>query len=196
VRLAADGEILARGGNVFSGYLDDGDATAETLDDEGFLHTGDIGRLDDDGCLVITGRKRELIVTPGGTNVAPDPLETALRRSLLIEHACIVGDRRPHLVALVTLDAEAARRWAEQRGGTAADRRGLAADPDVEEEIGRVIAELNRTLRPEERIRRHLVLPDQWRPDSAELTPTDKLRRSAITERYRREIEELYQRPG
>jgi long-chain acyl-CoA synthetase len=192
VRLAADGEILARGGNIFAGYVDDRRATADVLDDEGFLHTGDIGHLDADGCLVVTGRKRELIVTPGGTNVAPDALETALRRSPLIEHACVLGDRRPYLVALVTLDADIARQWSQQRGGNAATRQELVADPFVAAEIDRVVAQVNRALPPEQRIHRHMVLQDRWRPDSDELTPTDKLRREGIALRYAAEIDELY----
>ena len=196
VQLAADGEILAGGGNIFAGYVDDPKATADVLDDDGFLHTGDIGHLDGDGCLVITGRKRELIVTPGGTNVAPDALEAALRRSPLVEHACVFGDRHPYLVALVTLDADVARQWSQQRGGNATTRRELAADPLVVSEIDRVVAQVNRSRRPEERVRRHVVLQDRWRPDSDELTPTDKLRRAHIALRYAAEIEELYRHPS
>jgi long-chain acyl-CoA synthetase len=192
LRLGADGEVLARGGNIFRGYLDDPVRTAEALDGEGWLHTGDVGELDDDGYLRIVDRKKELLITASGKNVSPANLEAALKAQPLIGQACAVGDGRPHLVALVVLDAEVAPVWAARHAGIEGTPRTLAEHPRVLEEIAHEVDDANDRFSRAEAIRRFLVLGDEWLPDSEELTPTMKLKRRGILAKYAREIEALY----
>ena len=192
VRLADDGEVLARGGNIFRGYLNDPVRTAEALDDDGWLHTGDIGELDDDGYLSIVDRKKELIITAGGKNISPANLETALKASPLIGQSAVIGDDRPFISALVVLDPEVAPAWAKAHGLEAASLTELAQDAAVHAEIRREIASVNERFSNVERIKQFRVLSDEWLPDSEELTPTMKLKRRGINTKYAAEIEAMY----
>ena len=148
VRLLDDGEVVCRGGIVSRGYLDDPERTAETFDADGWLHTGDIGRLDADGYLSIVDRKKELIITAGGKNVSPANIEARLKSLPLVGQACVVGDARPYLVALLVLDPEVAPVWARAEGLAATDLASLAADPSVRAELERGVADGERALLP------------------------------------------------
>ncbi len=194
LKLLEDGEVCAKGGNVFSGYLDDPEKTAEALDDEGWLHTGDIGEIDDDGYLCIVDRKKELIITAGGKNISPANLEGALKSFPLIGQAAVIGDRRPYISALIVLDPEVAPAWAKAQGLSATTVADLAKDPEVLAEIERSVGEANKRFSQVEQIKRWTLLADEWLPDSEELTPTMKLKRRGVNSRYADEIEALYQK--
>jgi len=194
VRVADDGEVIGRGGNVFRGYLDDPQRTAETLDADGWLHTGDIGVLDEEGYLRIVDRKKEIIITAGGKNVSPANLEAALKAQPLIGQACAVGDGEPYMAALLVLDPDVAPAWAASNGATGTTLAELASDPIVLAEIEREVAVANERFSHTEAIREYTVLPDDWLPDTEELTPTMKLKRRGIAEKYAREIAALYDR--
>jgi long-chain acyl-CoA synthetase len=193
VKLAADGEVICRGGNVFRGYLGDPEKTAEALDDEGWLHSGDIGVFDDDGYLKIVDRKKELIITAGGKNISPANLETALKALPLVGQACVIGDQRPFISALLVLDGDVAPAWAKQHGIDATSPTELAENPDVIAEIERGVAQANQHFSQVEQIKKFKLLGDEWLPDSEELTPTMKLKRRGIHAKYAAEIEALYQ---
>jgi long-chain acyl-CoA synthetase len=194
LKLLDDGEVCARGGNVFSGYLDDPEKTAEALDDDGWLHTGDIGEIDEDGFLKIVDRKKELIITAGGKNISPANLENALKSFPLIGQAAVIGDRRPYISALIVLDPEVAPAWAKSKGLSASTVADLAKDPEVLAEIETNVAEANKRFSQVEQIKRWTLLADEWQPDSEELTPTMKLKRRGVNARYADEIEALYQK--
>jgi long-chain acyl-CoA synthetase len=194
VRLAGDGEVIGRGGNVFRGYLNDPERTAETLDADGWLHTGDIGVLDDEGYLRIVDRKKEIIITAGGKNVSPANLEAALKAQPLIGQACVIGDGEPYMAALVVLDPDVLPAWAASNGAHGTTVQELARDPVVLAEIEREVAAANERFSHAEAIREYTVLPDEWLPDSEELTPTMKLKRRGIAQKYAREIAALYDR--
>jgi long-chain acyl-CoA synthetase len=184
---APDGEVLCRGPIVFSGYLDDPERTAEALDADGWLHTGDIGEFDPDGYLKIVDRKKELIITGGGKNVSPANVEAVLKTVPLVGQAMAIGDAKPYLVALLTLDPDAvASRYA---GRSLAE---VAADPNVVAEIARDVAVVNERLSRVEQPRRVLVLGEDWLPDSDVLTPTMKLKRRGVLARYGEQIEAMY----
>jgi long-chain acyl-CoA synthetase len=195
VQLADDGEVLARGGNIFRGYLNDPVKTAEALDDDGWLHTGDIGQFDEDGYLRIVDRKKELIITAGGKNISPANLEAALKASPLIGQACVIGDDRPFVAALLVLDPEVAPEWAKAHGVEVGSVAALAPDPVVRAEIEREVAAANERFSNVERIKQFTVLGDEWLPDSEELTPTMKLKRRGIHAKYAAEIEAMYNTP-
>ena len=192
VRLGDDGEILFRGGNVFMGYLGRDDATAETIDEAGWLHTGDIGVLDDLGHLRVIDRKKELIVTAGGKNVSPANLEAAMRTVPLVAFACAVGDGRPYVSALVTLDQDAVTQWATSRNLAIIDPFRLSQHPDLVAELEHEISETMTRFSNAERVKKIHVLADEWAPDSEFLTPTLKLRRKAILSHYATVIDDLY----
>jgi long-chain acyl-CoA synthetase len=192
VRLAADGEIIARGGLVFPGYLDDPAKTAETLDADGWLHTGDIGVFDEAGYLKIVDRKKELIITAGGKNVSPANVETALRTIPLVGQAAVVGDGEKFVSALLVLDPDAARAWAAAHERPDATLAELAADPEVLAEVQRGVDEAMADFNHVEQIKRFTLLPDEWLPDSDELTPTAKLKRRGILAKYAAEIAAMY----
>jgi long-chain acyl-CoA synthetase len=192
IRIADDGEILAQGGQVFRGYWNNDEATREVLDDDGWFHTGDIGELDSDAFLKITGRKKEIIVTAGGKNVAPAVLEDRLRAHPLISQAMVVGDNRPFVAALITLDEEQLPGWAERHGKPGSKASELADDPDLVAEVQAAIDDANRAVSQAESVRRWEILAEDFTIDGGELTPTLKVRRNVIHERYSDEIEGLY----
>jgi long-chain acyl-CoA synthetase len=192
VRLADDGEVIARGGLIFPGYLDDPAKTAEALDADGWLHTGDIGVFDADGYLRIVDRKKELIITAGGKNISPANLELALRSIPLVGQAAAIGDQRKFVSALLTLDPDVARAWAAAHGRPDATLEELAADPELVAEVRAGIDEAMADFNHAEQVKRFTLLPHEWLPDSAELTPTQKLKRRGIHARYAAEIEAMY----
>lgn len=192
VFLADDGEVCIRGGNVFAGYLDDPEKTAEALDADGTLHSGDIGQFDDEGYLRIIDRKKELIITAGGKNISPSNLEAALKLIPLVAQAMAIGDQRPFVSALVVLDPEVAPVWARDQGIAFETLADLAAHEavvaEIEQGVERVMASFNQA----ERVKRVTILAEEWLPDSEELTPTSKLKRKGIHAKYAAEIEALY----
>ncbi|MFC9296426.1 AMP-dependent synthetase/ligase [Streptomyces sp. NPDC057011] len=192
VRIAEDGEVLARGPMVFPGYHANPSATAEALDPEGWLHTGDLGELDADGYLTITGRKKELIITSAGKNITPTEVEFAVQRSRYVSRAVLIGDRRPHPVALITLDAEEITAWAAREG---LDPGPIPADhPAVRALVETAVTEANESVSRPARIRAFRILAEDFTIDAGTLTPTLKLRRRAVAERYAAEIEALFSR--
>ncbi len=196
IHIAEDGEVLCRGGNNFIGYLGQPEKTAETLDDDGWVHTGDIGVLDDDGYLKIVDRKKELIITAGGKNVSPANLEAALKMVPLIGQACAVGEQRPFVAALVVLDPDAAAAWAREHGLTGADAtvEALAQNADVIAEIDAGVRTAMEAFNNAEAVKKVKVLPNEWLPDSDLLTPTSKLKRRGVAAAFSAEIEALYVR--
>jgi long-chain acyl-CoA synthetase len=192
IRIAPDGEILARGPCIFTQYHNNPEATAEALDAEGWLHTGDIGTLDHDGFLTIIDRKKDLIVTAGGDKIAPQHLEVLLDTIPLVAHACVFGDRKPYAVALLTLEWEAVRKWAAERGLNVAEAHQLASAPELRKYLDAQIAQINARLQVFERVRAYGILTDDFTLENGLLTPTQKIRRKVIGERYRAQFEELY----
>jgi len=191
VRLGDDGEIVCRGGNVFVGYLDNPEATAEVLAD-GWLHSGDIGEIDDDGYVRIVDRKKELIITAGGKNLSPANLEAALKMVPLIGQACVIGDDRPFVSALVVLDPDVAPGWATRNGIADTALAALAEHPEVVAEVERGVAEVMADFNNAERVKKVKVLGEEWLADSDLLTPTSKLKRRGVHSRFAAEIESLY----
>lgn len=193
VRIADSGEIEFKGESVFSGYWRNDAATGEVLDADRWLHTGDIGELDDEGFLRVTGRQKDLIVTAGGKNVAPEGMEDRIRAHPLVSQAMVVGDGRPYVAALVTLDPEALEHWKRQHGRPADATAGdLAADPELNAEIQSAIDDANRTVSRAESIRRFRILPAELKESSRQLTPTDKVRRDVVARDFAADIEALY----
>jgi long-subunit acyl-CoA synthetase (AMP-forming) len=182
LRLAPDGEVLLRGEVVMRGYRNRPDKTVEAIDADGWLRTGDVGVLDEDGYLRIVDRKKELIINAAGKNMSPANIETALKgASPLVAQACVIGDARPYNVALLTLDAEVAAAFAARHGAGA-----------IEAEVAAAVERANGRLARVEQIKRYRVLDSDWMPGGAELTPTMKLKRRAVDELYAEEIEGLY----
>ncbi|MCI2416709.1 long-chain fatty acid--CoA ligase [Saccharopolyspora sp. K220] len=192
VRTAADGEILVRGPLVCAGYLEPDGAIRPAVDADGWLRTGDIGALDADGFLTITDRKKELIISAGGKNIAPTAVENALKAHPLIGHALAFGDRRPYLVALVVLDEDAAPKWARDRGIAFRDLTDLAGHPAVESEVEAAVQAANERLNRPEQVKRYRILGQSWGVEGGELTPTLKLKRRVIHEKYADIINQLY----
>jgi len=180
LRIADDGEVLARGPNNLLEYLKDPTATAAVLDEEGFLHTGDIGYLDEDGFLFITDRKKDIIITTGGENVTPSLIEVELRKSPLISDAVVIGDGRPYLTALISPDAEAV---AQLGLDAAAVRAGVEA----------AVEETNRGLAPVRQIKKFTILEQALSIERGELTPTVKVKRRAVKEHFAAEIDAMYE---
>jgi len=176
VRLAEDGEILIRSDSVFAGYYKEPEATAAALTDDGWLRTGDVGELDDEGFLRITDRKKDLIITAGGKNIAPQNLENALKTSRFVSQALVVGDRRPYVTALVTLD----------------DAEVAASGRDPQELVQELVDDVNSDRTRVEQIKRFVILPRDFSQEEGEVTPTLKLRRGVIHEHFADEIEKLY----
>jgi len=191
VRIADDDEILLSGGNVCLGYLDDPTATAELIDSDGWMHTGDTGAFDPDGSLRIIGRKKDLIITAGGQNIAPQVIETELCNHPLISEAVVIGDGRRYLTALITLDPEELTHWAEQHNKLA-EAEALAEDPDLLAEIQEAVDHVNGLGSHADGIRKFRVLAHDLTLAAGELTPTLKVRRSIVCEHYADVIDELY----
>lgn len=198
LRTAEDGELEVRGPTVFDGYLSADGSVVPATDDEGWFATGDIGHIDDDGFLWLTDRKKEMIVTSTGKNVSPALVENTLKEHPLIGQAFVHGDGRSYLVALLVLDPETAPVWASANGIDAdpPDPAALAGHPAVLAETDRAVAEANTRLNRTEQVKRYQLLGDEWGPRTGELTPSLKLRRRAVRERYGRHIEELYGQGG
>ncbi len=192
IALAGDDEVLIRGDNVTSGYYKEPERTADTVDDDGWLHTGDIGRLDADGFLFIVDRKKELVVTSGGKNISPANIEALLKSHPLVGQAAALGDGRKYMAALIVLDAEAAEQWARDNGVPFTDVASFGREDRVRAEIQRAVDDVNQRLSQVEAIKRWTILPTEWTVDSEELTPTLKLKRRVINEKYHDEIEQLY----
>jgi long-chain acyl-CoA synthetase len=193
IKIADDGEILLRGPNVFAGYWHNDAATAEVLDPEGWFRTGDVGGLDEEGFLQVTGRKKELIVTAGGKNVAPAVLEDRLRASPLISQCVVVGDGRPYIACLITLDEEGLEFWRKQHG-LAADADGTD-NPELTADIQAAVDEANKAVSRAESIRRFRILPTDFTEDNGYLTPSLKVRRNLVVKDFAADIEALYNRP-
>ncbi len=192
VRIDEDGEICTRGPLNTPGYLNRPDLTAALIDDDGWLHTGDIGRLDDDGFLSVVDRKKELIITAGGENVPPAVIENLLVAHPLIGQALAYGDQRPYVVALLTLDAEVAPGWASSRGIDAGSLAALADHPAVLEAVGQAVTAANERLARVQQVKRWRLLPVEWTAESEELTPTLKLKRRVVHAKYADDIDTLY----
>ncbi|MBN1528421.1 MAG: long-chain fatty acid--CoA ligase [Thermoleophilaceae bacterium] len=191
VKIADDGEVLIKGPNIFQGYYKNDEATAEALEDR-WLHTGDLGRLDEDGFLFITGRKKDIIITAGGKNITPANLENGLKQSRWISQAVVVGDRRPYLVALITLDQEELPALAQELG--VEDPSTLPQDERVHAEIQKVVDEVNSHVGPVEQIKRFEVLPGDLSQETGELTPTLKVKRNVVHEKFADVIDGVYSR--
>jgi long-chain acyl-CoA synthetase len=192
VKIAEDGEILAKGPNIMRGYWGMEKETAEVVDAEGWFHTGDIGEIDADGFLRITDRKKELIINAYGKNVAPAPIENSLKGSRFIGQAVVIGDRRKFLAALLVPDFEALKPWAEKQGIHAADNAGLIADPKVKELIGQEVTAVNAKLAGFEKIVAWELLPNEFTLETGEITPTLKVKRRVVNEKYGSIIDRLY----
>jgi long-subunit acyl-CoA synthetase (AMP-forming) len=178
IKLADDGEVLIRGPVITPGYRNQPDKTADTIDSEGWLYTGDVGEFDEDGYLKIVDRKKELIINAGGKNMSPANIEAKVKASSpLIGQAIAIGDMKPYNVALITLDPDVAPAYAEE---------------DIAAEVERGVAAANEQMARVEQIKKYKILPGDWEPGGDELTPTMKLKRKPIHEKYAKEIEELY----
>jgi long-chain acyl-CoA synthetase len=190
VRIADDGEILVKGPNVFQGYYKNDQATRETIVD-GWLHTGDLGEVDEDGFLKITGRKKDIIITAGGKNITPANLEAEIKQHPLVSQCVVVGDRRPYLVGLVTLDPEEAAKYAEEHD-LPPDPEKLAVNPQVREQIQEHVDRINEKFARVEQVKKVHILPRDLSQEGGELTPTMKVKRAVVAQKYEREVEELY----
>ncbi len=190
--IADDGEVIFKCGNVFKGYLNDPGKTAEAIDEDGWVHTGDIGELDEDGYLRIVDRKKELIITAGGKNISPANLEAALKTIPLVGQAAAIGDNRPFVAALVVLDPEVAPAWAAKHGLEGLTLEELAEAKEVVAEIEGALDEAMSRFNNAERVKKVKVLGEEWLPDSELMTPTSKLKRRGIHSRFAEEIEAFY----
>ncbi|MGA8043680.1 MAG: long-chain fatty acid--CoA ligase [Terracidiphilus sp.] len=192
LRIAEDGELLVRGPSIFKGYWQKPEATAECIDAEGWFKTGDIGRLDADGFLYITDRKKELLKTSGGKLVAPQPIENKLKVNMLVGQAALVGDKHKFISALISPNFAALETWAKQQGIEAGSRAALVADPRVVARYEAIVQEANVGLANFETIKRFRVVAEEWTQETGELTPSMKLKRRAINERYASVVAALY----
>jgi long-chain acyl-CoA synthetase len=193
LRIAADGEILARGPNIATlGYYKQPEATHEVFDPDGWFHTGDIGTVDKDGFLVITDRKKDLIVTAGGMNIAPQNIENLLKADPFISQVMVYGDRRPYPVALITINPEELSKFAREQGILTSEAAAIVKHPKVTERVGRTVEEKNTQLQSYAKIKRFTVLPIDFSLDGGELTPTLKVKRKVVSQKYKDAIEELY----
>lgn len=194
VRTAEDGEILLKGGVVFTGYWRNEEATASALDD-GWFHTGDLGRVDTDGFITITGRKKELIVTAGGKNVSPAGLEDVIRAHVLVSQAVVVGDAKPFIAALITIDPEVFPAWKERNGKSpSATVDDLRDDETLLAEVQSAIDEANKTVSHAEAIKKFRILPDDFTEETGEMTPTLKVKRNVVVDKFDDQIEAIYQK--
>jgi long-chain acyl-CoA synthetase len=191
-RTAPDGEILVRGPGVFAGYLHDPDATAATVDPDGWLHTGDIGEIDEEGYLRITGRKKDIIITAGGKNLSPEEIENALKTSPYVKEAVVIGDGRKFVSALVQIEYDTVGNWASRRGIPYTSFGDLSARPEVRDLIATEIDRANQQLARVEQVKAFRLLSKELHQDDGELTATQKVRRTVFAERYGDLIREIY----
>lgn len=191
VRVADDGELLFRGGQVFAGYWHNEGATAEALTRDGWFHTGDVGEVDDEGFVRITGRKKEILVTAGGKNVAPAVLEDRLRAHLLVDQCMVVGDGQPFIAALVTIDRESFPAWAESHGKSGSLEQ-LVDDPDLNAAVEAAVEDANKAVSKAEAIRKFTILTEEWTEEGGHLTPSLKLKRNVVMREFREDVEALY----
>jgi long-chain acyl-CoA synthetase len=194
LKIGDDGEVLIKGPNIFQGYYKNEDATKETLEN-GWLHTGDLGRLDEDGFLYITGRKKDIIITAGGKNITPANLENGLKQNRWISQAVVIGDRRPYLVALITLDPEEAPALAEQLGIENADPAALSQNEKVRGEVQKAVDDVNSHVGPVEQIKRFEILDHDLSQETGELTPTLKVKRNVVHEKFADVVDRIYSAP-
>jgi long-chain acyl-CoA synthetase len=192
VTLGDDGEILVRGPVVTPGYHGNPEATAELIDGDGWLHTGDIGVMDDDGFLSVVDRKKEMIITSSGKNIAPSNIENYLKESPLVGHAMVIGDGRPYVVAVLTLDGEIAPLVAQKMGIEAGSLAELASNPAIQAVVGQAVEAANARLSRPEQVKAFELLAEEWTAESEELTPTLKLKRRVVTTKYADVIDRLY----
>jgi long-chain acyl-CoA synthetase len=195
VRLAEDGELLVRGGNVMVGYYKEPGKTADIVDKDGWVHSGDIGAPGPNGQFKIVDRKKELIITSAGKNISPANLEALAKSSPIIGQAVAVGDGRNFISVLVVLDPQVAPAWAKARGINAASMADLVSEPAVIAEVRRALTAGNAHLSRVEQFKRFTILPAEWSPESEELTPTMKLKRRVIYSKYTPQIEAMYANP-
>ncbi|MCG5212256.1 AMP-dependent synthetase/ligase [Streptosporangium sp. KLBMP 9127] len=192
VAIADDGEILVKGRHIFDGYWNNAAATAEAIDADGWFHSGDIGELDADGYLRITGRKKEILVTAGGKNVAPAPMEDRIRAHPLVSQAVVVGDDRPYIAALVTLDAEALEVWKQANGRGGATLAELSADPVITAEVQQAVDDANRMVSKAEAIKKFAVLEIELTEATGHVTPKQSIKRNVVLADFAKEVDELY----
>ncbi len=192
VRIADDGEVLLKGAHVFRGYYRNEEATKEAIEADGWFHTGDIGELDDEGYLRITGRKKELIVTAGGKNVAPAVLEDRMRAHPLVSQAMVVGDAQPFIAAVIAIDAEEFPRWAKEHGKEGKTVADLVDDPDLVAAVQVAVDDANKAVSKAEAIKTFRILPDDFTIEGGELTPTLKVKRNVVAEKYGHVIDDIY----
>jgi long-chain acyl-CoA synthetase len=193
VKIAADGEILCRGPNVMRGYFKKPEATAEVIDKDGFFHTGDIGVLDADGFLMITDRKKDILVTSGGKNIAPQPIENVIKANTYFAEVVMIGNNRNFPAALVVPNFDRLEKWASEKGLSSTSREDLVQKPDVVAHYQKLIDDLTPDLAPFERIKKVTVVPREFTIESGELTPTLKVKRRVVEERYKGLIDRMYQ---
>ena len=192
-KLAADGELLLRGPSVFQGYWNKPQATAECFDAEGWFLTGDVARFDEDGFLYITDRKKDLLKTSGGKLIAPQPIENQLKSDALIGNAAVVGDKRKFASVLISPNFSALETWAKEKGIAEETRLKLVKNPEVQALYQQVVDRVNASLASFETLKRIHVVADEWTIDSGEMTPSMKLKRSVVVQRYAEEIDLFYQ---
>jgi long-chain acyl-CoA synthetase len=193
VKIAPDGEILTRGPHVMKGYYKKPEATAEAIDKEGFFHTGDIGHLDADGFLVITDRKKDILVTSGGKNIAPQPIENRIKTNPFFAEVVMIGNKRHFPAALVVPNFETLEKWAKGRGIAYGGRDELIARPEVVDHYEGLVRDCTPDLAQFERIKRVGLLAKEFSIEAGELTPTMKVKRRVIEEKYRAVIDRLYE---
>jgi len=192
IRIASDGEILVRGPHIFREYFNDPAATREAIEPDGWFHTGDIGALDEEGFLRITDRKKDIIVTSGGKNIAPQNLENLLKNDRYVSQAFVFGDRKKYLTALLTLAPEEIVAWATRKGIPDRNVEALAKRPEVLQLMGERVDEVNRGLASFEQVKKFAVLGTDFSQETGELTPTLKVRRKVVIEKYGRILDDLY----
>ncbi len=193
VKVAPDGELMLAGAQIFKGYWNNPTATAEAIEPDGWFHSGDIGEIDDQGFVKITGRKKELIVTAGGKNVAPAVLEDRLRGNWLVSQCLVVGDAQPFIAALVTIDPESFPAWLKQKGKPATTTiASMTSDPDLIAEIQGAVNDANKAVSNAEAIKKFTILPEDWTEEGGQLTPSMKLKRNVVMKEYSSEVDALY----
>jgi len=189
VKIGDDGEILLRGPNMMHGYYKNDEATRDTLESDGWLHTGDLGYVDDEGFLFINGRKKDIIITAGGKNITPANLENGLKQNQWISQAVVIGDRRPYLVVLITLDPEEVPKFAEAHGLKPEE---VAQSDEMRAEVQKIVDHVNDDYGRVEQIKKFTILPEDLSQEQGTLTPTLKVKRNVVNEKFDPEIQQLY----